>query len=196
MVRARAARARAHEARPPPASVPRQVHPAARRGTARAIRTAGRAVLDPFAGSGTTLVQALESGRDAVGGDIAAFNCLLMRVKTARYNEFTLEKELRDACARLDRHVQVPDPGSDSVTDPHISPSGSRRRRRRSCSTGARSSTTTSTSTSCGSSSPARPGRPGSRRTSTSTSRGCRSESRTGATSTSASAVPVSPPHS
>ena len=38
-----------------------------------------------------------------MGGDIAAFNCLLMRVKTARYNEFTLEKELRDACTRLER---------------------------------------------------------------------------------------------
>jgi hypothetical protein len=63
----------------------------------------GGTVLDPFAGSGTTLVQALESGYDAVGGDIAAFNCLLMRVKTARYNEFTLEKELRDACTRLEQ---------------------------------------------------------------------------------------------
>ena len=63
---------------------------------------AGQHVLDPFAGSGTTLVQALESGLDAAGGDIAAFNCLLMRVKTARYNEFTLEKELRDAVARLE----------------------------------------------------------------------------------------------
>jgi hypothetical protein len=63
---------------------------------------AGGRVLDPFAGSGTTLVQALESGHDAVGGDIAAFNCLLIRVKTARYNEFTLEKELRDACSRLE----------------------------------------------------------------------------------------------
>jgi DNA modification methylase len=62
---------------------------------------AGGTVLDPFAGSGTTLVQSLESGRSAVGGDIAAFNCLLMRAKTARYNEFTLEKELRDACSRL-----------------------------------------------------------------------------------------------
>ena len=67
----------------------------------RYVRAGGR-VLDPFAGSGTTLVQSLESGRDAVGGDIAAFNCLLMRVKTARYNEFTLEKELRDACSRLE----------------------------------------------------------------------------------------------
>jgi hypothetical protein len=69
---------------------------------ARYVPAGGR-VLDPFAGSGTTLVQALESGRDAVGGDIAEFNCLLMRVKTARYNEFTLEKELRDACAQLER---------------------------------------------------------------------------------------------
>jgi DNA modification methylase len=60
----------------------------------------GGRVLDPFAGSGTTLVQALESGHDATGGDLAAFNCLLMRVKTARYNEFVLEKELRDAAAR------------------------------------------------------------------------------------------------
>ena len=46
----------------------------------------GDHVLDPFAGSGTTLVQALESGLDATGVDIAAFNCLLMRVKTAPYD--------------------------------------------------------------------------------------------------------------
>jgi hypothetical protein len=59
-------------------------------------------VLDPFAGSGTTLVQALESGLDATGADIAAFNCLLMQVKTADYNLFVLERELRDACAPLE----------------------------------------------------------------------------------------------
>src|SRR3954449_3255663 len=64
---------------------------------------AGGHVLDPFAGSGTTLVQALESGRDATGVELAAFNCLLMRVKTARYDERALEAELRDAVARLDR---------------------------------------------------------------------------------------------
>ena len=66
---------------------------------ARYVPPGGR-VLDPFAGSGTTLVQSLESGHDASGVDVAAFNCLLMRVKTARYNEFVLEKELRDALAR------------------------------------------------------------------------------------------------
>jgi hypothetical protein len=62
----------------------------------------GGHVLDPFAGSGTTLVQALESGFDATGVDIAAFNCLLMRVKTRDYNLFVLERQLRDVIARLD----------------------------------------------------------------------------------------------
>jgi len=61
-----------------------------------------RRVLDPFAGSGTTLVQALEDGRDATGVDVAAFNCLLMEVKTRRFNLFALESELRDALGRLE----------------------------------------------------------------------------------------------
>jgi hypothetical protein len=64
---------------------------------------AGGRVLDPFAGSGTTLVQALESGLDACGADVAAFNCLLMRVKTRTYNLFVLEREVRDALTRLER---------------------------------------------------------------------------------------------
>jgi hypothetical protein len=63
---------------------------------------AGGRVLDPFAGSGTTLVQGLESGFDATGADVAAFNCLLMRVKTRSYNLFVLEREMRDALARLE----------------------------------------------------------------------------------------------
>src|SRR5215218_4128302 len=63
----------------------------------------GGRVLDPFAGSGTTLVQALESGYEACGADVAPFNCLLMRVKTREYNPFVLESELRDALARLER---------------------------------------------------------------------------------------------
>jgi DNA modification methylase len=62
----------------------------------------GDHVLDPFAGSGTTLVQALESGLDATGVDIAAFNCLLMRVKTAPYDLAALREELQDAAARVE----------------------------------------------------------------------------------------------
>ena len=67
---------------------------------ARHLRNA-RTVLDPFAGSGTTLVQSLESGRNAVGVDVAAFNCLLMRVKTGRYNLFALERDVQDVLRRL-----------------------------------------------------------------------------------------------
>jgi DNA modification methylase len=62
----------------------------------------GQRVLDPFAGSGTTLVQALESGMSAAGTDVAAFNSLLMRVKTGRYDPFLLEAELRDCLRRFE----------------------------------------------------------------------------------------------
>ncbi len=62
----------------------------------------GDHVLDPFAGSGTTLVQALESGLDATGVDIAAFNCLLMRVKTAPYDLAELGAELQRVSERID----------------------------------------------------------------------------------------------
>jgi hypothetical protein len=68
----------------------------------------GGAVLDPFAGSGTTLVQALESGYDATGVDIAAFNALLIRVKTGEYNLFTLEHELRDVSTRIAAERDAP----------------------------------------------------------------------------------------
>lgn len=73
----------------------------------RYVRSGGR-VLDPFAGSGTTLVQAVESGYDAVGVDVAAFNCLVMRVKTARYDAFRLEKDLRDVEGRRGRSRRRP----------------------------------------------------------------------------------------
>ena len=55
---------------------------------------AGGRVLDPFAGSGTTLVQSLESGYDATGVDIAGFNALLARVKTRPYNLEALRRDL------------------------------------------------------------------------------------------------------
>jgi DNA methylase len=45
----------------------------------------GDVVWDPFAGSGTTLVEANAFGARASGCDVSAFNCLLMRAKTAVY---------------------------------------------------------------------------------------------------------------
>jgi hypothetical protein len=48
---------------------------------------AGQTVLDPFAGSGTTLVEASCAGMNAVGVDISAFNCLLTSAKTTPVGE-------------------------------------------------------------------------------------------------------------
>lgn len=55
-----------------------------------------KVVCDPFAGSGTTLVEAAALGIDSVGCDISAFNCLLAKVKTDEYNLKKLGEEIRD----------------------------------------------------------------------------------------------------
>ena len=57
----------------------------------------GQCVYDPFAGSGTTLVEANVFGTDAIGCDISAFNCLLSDVKTDHYSLGRLELALRGA---------------------------------------------------------------------------------------------------
>ena len=73
----------------------------------RYVRPGGR-VLDPFAGSGTTLVQALESAYDAVGVDIAAFNALLISVKTREHDLDTLAADVRDVAGRLGASSERP----------------------------------------------------------------------------------------
>jgi hypothetical protein len=78
----------------------------------------GGRVLDPFVGSGTTLVQALESGYDATGIEIAAFNVLLTRVKTRPYNLDALRRELvwaRDRAAEFEPTGRHPDGASEFV---------------------------------------------------------------------------------
>jgi hypothetical protein len=67
----------------------------------RYVRPGGH-VLDPFGGSGTTLVQALESGYDGTAADIAGFNVLLMRVKTQPYDLGALREELLQAHAETE----------------------------------------------------------------------------------------------
>ncbi len=52
---------------------------------------AGTAVLDPFCGSGTTLVEAQKFGRNSVGIDLNPIACLISRVKTASLAEGFLE---------------------------------------------------------------------------------------------------------
>ena len=57
----------------------------------------GDRVDDPFAGSGTTLVEANVFGCHSIGCDISAFNCLLARVKTTSYSLPALELSLKGA---------------------------------------------------------------------------------------------------
>ncbi|GHT43283.1 site-specific DNA-methyltransferase [Bacteroidia bacterium] len=54
----------------------------------------GDIVLDPFSGSGTTLVQACELGMHAVGIDISAFNALIGNSKVVQYDIADLQNEL------------------------------------------------------------------------------------------------------
>lgn len=72
----------------------------------RKFFAAGDTIYDPFVGSGTTLVQANELGMHAVGCDISAFNVLLCRVKTARYDLDVLKREVIDALAQVERVTQ------------------------------------------------------------------------------------------
>ncbi|MDR0619375.1 MAG: site-specific DNA-methyltransferase [Bacteroidales bacterium] len=54
----------------------------------------GDIVLDPFAGSGTTLVEACELGINAVGVDISAFNSLIGNCKIAKYDIVDVKNEI------------------------------------------------------------------------------------------------------
>lgn len=54
----------------------------------------GDIVLDPFSGSGTTMVQASELGIHAVGVDVSSFNTLIGNCKVDKYNLEDIEKEL------------------------------------------------------------------------------------------------------
>jgi hypothetical protein len=56
----------------------------------------GQTVLDPFSGSGTTLVQSLELGINSIGYDISAFNILLAKAKTQQYNLQSVKQEILD----------------------------------------------------------------------------------------------------
>lgn len=61
----------------------------------------GQTVLDPFCGSGTTLVQANELGINGIGYDISAFNVMLCEVKTAKYDSAKVRREVLDILEKV-----------------------------------------------------------------------------------------------
>jgi hypothetical protein len=62
---------------------------------------AGDLVYDPFAGSGTTLVEANALGMPGIGCDVSAFNCLMVRVKAGPHDLAAVRSE-------LDRALEMP----------------------------------------------------------------------------------------
>ena len=63
-------------------------------------------VYDPFCGSGTTLVEANTLGIDSIGTDISAFNVLLSRVKTYKYDPKILDKDLHDIFKKVSNYMK------------------------------------------------------------------------------------------
>ncbi|MDR2173058.1 MAG: site-specific DNA-methyltransferase [Burkholderiales bacterium] len=66
----------------------------------------GDIVLDPFSGSGTTMVQACELGMYAVGVDISAFNTLIGNCKVTRYDIADVQSELKQITKTLEAFVK------------------------------------------------------------------------------------------
>ncbi len=64
----------------------------------------GDIVLDPFCGSGTTLVQANELGLHAIGVDISSFNVLLSKVKFQKHDLGAILKTIQDLSVQLKQY--------------------------------------------------------------------------------------------
>ncbi|MEO0072232.1 MAG: DNA methyltransferase [candidate division WOR-3 bacterium] len=61
----------------------------------------GDTIIDPFSGSGTTLVEANTLGINSIGIELSHFNILIQQVKTKKYNLDEVEFEIRDALKKL-----------------------------------------------------------------------------------------------
>src|SRR3989338_1368961 len=60
----------------------------------------GDTILDPFMGSGTTLVQSSELELNSIGIDISGFNCMISKVKLDEYDIFKLSHTLKNGLSQ------------------------------------------------------------------------------------------------
>ncbi|MEK7541173.1 MAG: DNA methyltransferase [Patescibacteria group bacterium] len=73
-------------------------------------------VIDPFLGSGTTLIESNVLGMNSVGVEISQFNCLISEIKTKKYKIDLLEKEIKDILEKTIDFSKTLAGGQDSRT--------------------------------------------------------------------------------
>ncbi|MBU2578251.1 site-specific DNA-methyltransferase [Patescibacteria group bacterium] len=74
-------------------------------------------ILDPFMGSGTTLVQANEMGMASIGVDVSEFNCHIAKVKLGRYDIALARKEVLEVESRVQRFSNRLQPKNDTTLE-------------------------------------------------------------------------------
>ncbi len=63
---------------------------------------AGDIILDPFLGSGTTIIQSLEMGIHSIGIDVSEFNCMISSCKATKYDLNYLQNAVKKMLSALD----------------------------------------------------------------------------------------------
>ena len=81
---------------------PAKFHPPVARKLIEEFSDRGELILDPFCGSGTLLVEAVQSGRNSIGLDIDPVAVFASRVKTLRISLAALRKSAKKLLAELE----------------------------------------------------------------------------------------------